>query len=129
MSPKRDRKDRGPSGVEPMDAGPQVAEAWNHLSTDEIAKRAVASRRNDAGRDEGDATARAKAKKVLREVSARRKRGTVRAPAADSTLAELEGEHQAQLEEYGRRKAALAARPRSPNSGRRSRGLLKVWFV
>ena len=72
--PKRDRKDRGPSGVEPMNAGPQVAEAWTSLETDESAKQAIAACRNDAGAAEGDATARRKAKQVLQEARARKKR-------------------------------------------------------
>ena len=107
--PKRDRKDRGPSGVEPMNAGPHVAEAWTSLETDESAKQKVAARRNDAGAAEGDATARRKARQVLQEARARKKSGVVRAPVADSTLAELEDEHRERLEEYRRRKEALAA--------------------
>ena len=107
--PKRDRKDRGPSGVEPMNAGPQVAEAWTSLETDESAKQAIVACRNDAGVAEGDATARRKAKQVLQEARARKKSGVVRAPVADSTLAELEDEHRERLEEYRRRKEALAA--------------------
>jgi hypothetical protein len=107
--PKSDRKDRGPSGVEPMNAGPQVAEAWTSLETDESAKQVVAARRNDAGAAEGDATARRKARQVLQEARARKKSGVVRAPVADSVLAELEHEHRERLEEYRRRKEALAA--------------------
>ena len=107
--PKSDRKDRGPSGVEPMNAGPQVAEAWTSLETDESAKQAIAACRNDAGAAEGDATARRKARQVLQEARARKKSGVVRAPVADSSLAELEDEHRERLEEYRRRKEALAA--------------------
>ncbi|CAH0366539.1 unnamed protein product [Pelagomonas calceolata] len=107
--PKSDRKDRGPSGVEPMNAGPQVAEAWMSLETDESAKQAIAACRNDAGATEGDATARRKARQVLQEARARKKSGVVRAPVADSSLAELEDEHRERLEEYRRRKEALAA--------------------
>ena len=107
--PKSDRRDRGPSGVEPMNAGPQVAEAWMSLETDESAKQAIAACRNDAGATEGDATARRKARQVLQEARARKKSGVVRAPVADSSLAELEDEHRERLEEYRRRKEALAA--------------------
>ena len=107
--PKRDRKDRGPSGVEPVNAGPQVAEAWTSLETDESAKQAIAACRNDAGAAEGDATARRKARQVLQEARARKKSGVVRAPVADSTLAELEDEHRERLEEYRRRKEVLEA--------------------
>ena len=107
--PKRDRKDRGPSGVEPVNAGPQVAKAWTSLATDESAKQAIAACRNDAGAAEGDATARRKARQVLQEARARKKSGVVRAPVADSSLAELEDEHRERLEEYRRRKEALAA--------------------
>ncbi len=107
--PKRDRKDRGPSGVEPVNAGPQVAEAWTSLETDESAKQAIAASRNDAGAAEGDATARRKAKQVLQEARARKKSGVVRAPVADSSLAELEDEHRERLEEYRRRKEVLEA--------------------
>ena len=107
--PKRDRKDRGPSGVEPVNAGPQVAKAWTSLETDESAKQAVAARRNNAGVAEGDATARRKARQVLQEARARKKSGVVRAPVADSTLAELENEHRERLEEYRRRKEVLEA--------------------
>ena len=107
--PKRDRKDRGPSGVEPMNAGPQVAEAWTSLETDESAKQAIAACRNDAGAAEGDATARRKARQVLQEARARKKSGVVRAPVADSSLAELEDEHRERLEEYRRRKEVLEA--------------------
>ena len=107
--PKRDRKDRGPSGVEPVNAGPQVAKAWTSLATDESAKQAIAACRNDAGAAEGDATARRKAKQVLQEARARKKSGVVRAPVAESMLAVLEDEHRERLEEYRRRKEALAA--------------------
>jgi len=107
--PKSDRKDRGPSGVEPVNAGPQVAEAWTSLETDESAKQLVAARRNDAGAAEGDATARRKARQVLQEARARKKSGVVRAPVADSSLAELENDHRERLEEYRRRKEALEA--------------------
>ena len=107
--PKRDRKDRGPSGVEPVNAGPQVAEAWTSLETDESAKQAIAACRNDAGAAEGDATARRKARQVLQEARARKKSGVVRAPVADSSLAELEDEHRERLEEYRRRKEVLEA--------------------
>ena len=107
--PKRDRKDRGPSGVEPVNAGPQVAKAWTSLATDESAKQAIAACRNDAGAAEGDATARRKARQVLQEARARKKSGVVRAPVADSTLAELEDEHRERLEEYRRRKEVLEA--------------------
>ena len=107
--PKSDRRDRGPSGVEPMNAGPQVAEAWMSLETDESAKQAIAACRNDAGATEGDATARRKARQVLQEARARKKSGVVRAPVADSSLAELEDEHRERLEEYRRRKEVLEA--------------------
>ena len=107
--PKSDRKDRGPSGVEPVNAGPQVAEAWTSLETDESAKQAIAACRNDAGAAEGDATARRKARQVLQEARARKKSGVVRAPVADSSLAELEDEHRERLEEYRRRKEVLEA--------------------
>ena len=107
--PKRDRKDRGPSGVEPVNAGPQVAKAWTSLATDESAKQAIAACRNDAGAAEGDATARRKARQVLQEARARKKSGVVRAPVADSSLAELEDEHRERLEEYRRRKEVLEA--------------------
>ena len=107
--PKRDRKDRGPSGVEPVNAGPQVAKAWTSLATDESAKQAIAACRNDAGVAEGDATARRKARQVLQEARARKKSGVVRAPVADETLAAMEDEHRERLEEYRRRKEALEA--------------------
>ena len=46
---------------------------------------------------------------MLQEARARKKSGVVRAPVADSSLAELEDEHRERLEEYRRRKEALAA--------------------
>ena len=107
--PKSDRRDRGPSVVEPMIAGPQVAEAWMSLETDESAKQAIAACRNDAGATEGDATARRKARQVLQEARARKKSGVVRAPVADEMLAAMEDEHRERLEEYRRRKEALEA--------------------
>ena len=54
------------------------------------------------GPESGDAMALARAR-------ARKKSGVVRAPVADSSLAELENEHRERLEEYRRRKEELEA--------------------